>query len=71
MNGKKAKLLRKMIGFKPGASRTYEGGVIKSKGIFGNRAEIVTTQISEGARRQYQAVKRRGMSKHVLGAQHA
>ncbi len=71
MNGKKAKLLRKLIGFKPSEPRIYKGGLIAGKGIFGNFQSIVTTQISEGARRQYQAVKRRGMTKHVLGAKHA
>jgi len=70
MNGKKAKLLRKLIGFKPSAPRTYKGGVDVGYSLFGGM-KIVTTQISEGARRQYQAVKRRGMTKHVLGAKHA
>ncbi len=71
MNGKKAKALRKAMNFHPASERKYTGGVIASKGIFGNRASIVTTQISEGVRRQYQAIKRRGMTNHVLGAKHA
>ncbi len=68
MNGKKAKALRRAIGFKPAAPRAYKGGTI-SRGWFGG--QIVTTQTAEGARRQYQAVKRRGMVNHILGAKHA
>lgn len=68
MNGKKAKALRRAIGFKPEAERTYKGGAISRGWLSGY---IVTTQIAEGARRQYQAVKRRGMVNHVLGAKHA
>ena len=71
MNGKKAKLLRKMVNFKPSEPRSYTGGLIVGKGIFGNAKSIVTTQKAEGARRQYQAIKRRGMTNIVLGAQHA
>lgn len=71
MNGKKSKILRKMIGFKPGEERTYTGGVTSTKGFLFGGVPIVTTQIAEGARRQYQAVKRRGMVNHVLGAKHA
>ena len=70
MNGKKAKSLRKLLGFHPAAERTYTGGN-PTPGWLGIGSGPVTTRISEGARRQYQAVKRRGMSKHVLGAQHA
>lgn len=71
MNGKKAKALRKAIGFHPSAPRTYTGGLISNKGFLFGGAPIVTTQISEGARRQYQAVKRRNMTNIVLGAKHA
>ena len=71
MNGKKAKLLRKLIGFKPSEPRSYKGGLIAGKGIFGNFQQIVVTQIAEGSRRQYQAIKRRAMINHVLGAKHA
>lgn len=70
MNGKKAKALRTALGFHPAAERQYTGGASGGRtplGLF----QIVTTQISEGARRQYQAVKRRGMTNHVLGAKHA
>lgn len=69
MNGKKAKALRKAFSFHPSAPRTYTGGVIKAKGFLGG--SIVTTQISEGARRQYQAIKRRNITNIVLGAKHA
>lgn len=69
MNGKKAKALRRALGLKPSAPRTYTGG-IKSPGFFA-LGGLVTTQTAEGARRQYQAVKRRGMINHVLGAKHA
>ncbi len=69
MNGKKAKALRKAIGFKPAAPRGYKGGVITASRLFGG--SIVTTQVAEGLRRQYQAIKRRGMINHVLGAKHA
>jgi hypothetical protein len=69
MNGKKAKALRKAIGFKPETGRAYKGGASRP-GVFGFGG-AVTTQTAEGARRQYQAVKRRGMINHVLGAKHA
>lgn len=70
MNGKKAKALRTALGFHPAAPRDYTGGVPTS-GFLGIGFGPVTTQICEGARRQYQAVKRRGMTNHVLGAKHA
>jgi len=70
MNGKKAKSLRKALGFHPSEPRTYTGGA-PTPGVFGIGSGPVTTQIAEGARRQYQAVKRRGMTNHVLGAKHA
>ena len=69
MNGKKAKALRRALAFKISEPRTYTGGVVYAKSFFGG--SIVTTQTAEGARRQYQAVKRRGMINHVLGAKHA
>lgn len=70
MNGKKAKLLRKAMNFHPAATKGYTGGA-PTPGVFGIGSGPVTTQIAEGARRQYQAIKRRGMINHVLGAKHA
>lgn len=71
MNGKKAKALRRAIGFKPSAPRTYTGGLVQRRGLLGNRMSIVVTAVSEGKRRQYQAAKRRGMVNHILGGKHA
>lgn len=70
MNGKKAKALRKAMNFHPAAPRAYTGGA-PTPGFLGIGSGPVTTQIAEGARRQYQAIKRRGMINHVLGAKHA
>lgn len=70
MNGKKAKALRKALGFHPAAERTYTGGE-PTPVIFGIGSGPLTTRIAEGARRQYQAVKRRNMTTIVLGAKHA
>lgn len=53
MNQKKAKSLRRALGFHPAAPRDYDTGTIKST----------------GARRSYQAVKRTPvLTRHVLGA---
>lgn len=70
MNGKKAKSIRKLLRFHPAEPRTYIGGK-PTPGIFGIGSGQLTNRIAQGARRQYQAVKRRGLTNNVLGAKHA
>lgn len=52
MNGRTAKALRKALGFHPSAERAYTG--VRQSFLFGQSG----TAIAQGARRQYQKVKR-------------
>lgn len=66
MNARSAKKLRAAIGFVPSAERRYkmnEGTLRRSSHGF-----IAGTIVATGTRRQYQAVKRAGIVKHVTGA---
>lgn len=66
MNARSAKKLRAAIGFVPSAERHYD----MAKGTLRRSSQgIVTgTIVATGMRRQYQAVKRAGIVKHVTGA---
>lgn len=82
MNQKKAKSLRRALGFHPAAPRDYDTGQAKRKIVMGADGKpqmspegkpqlyVVTGTIkATGARRSYQAVKRNPvLTRHVLGA---
>lgn len=72
MRATKAKALRRAMGFKPSAPREFSHDrMIEKTSIVNGRPTryVVTgTVTATGARRQYQAVKRRGMANIVLGA---
>lgn len=74
MRATKAKALRRAVGFKPSAPREFSHDhMIEKTSIVVNgrptRYVVTGTVIAAGARRQYQAVKRRrGMADIVLGA---
>lgn len=73
MNQKKARALRRAIGFKPRARREYEETPVYAKlrnvnGVM-RQAPITGAITATGPRREYQAIKRtRGMAEKVLGA---
>lgn len=65
MNARSAKKLRAAIGFVPSAKRHYD----MAKGSRRHKDGHVTgTIVATGTRRQYQAIKRAGIVKHVTGA---
>lgn len=72
MRATKAKALRRAMGFKPSAPRefSHDRMIEKTSIVSGRQTRYVVTGTvtATGARRQYQAVKRRGMADIVLGA---
>ena len=71
MRATKAKALRRALGFKPHAPREFSHGRRIEKKLINDRPTryvvITSTVTATGARRQYQAAKRHGMTTAALG----
>ena len=57
MNQRKAKTIRRLVGFDPHADRTYSGGQPHAKGPKDNRYVVTGTITATGKRRAYQDAK--------------
>lgn len=66
MNARSAKKLRAATGFVPSAKRHYD--MAKGSARHHKDGHATGTIVATGTRRQYQAVKRAGIVKHVTGA---